>query len=296
MVIVITGPTATGKTKLSVELAKRINGEIINCDSTQIFRTLDIATAKVTNEEMDGIVHYLIDIKDITDNYTVYDYQRDAREKINEILKKNKTPILVGGTGLYIKAALYDYKFEEESKNENFENVDTKVLYDKLMKVDPESDIHPNNRKRIIRALNYYLSNGKKLSSKEKSDKILYDTIFIGLSADRSVLYDKINKRVDKMIENGLFEEAYKVYKSDIRTKAVMTPIGYKELFLYFENKMSLDECIEKIKQKSRNYAKRQYTWFNHQMNIKWFNVNYDNFDKTIDEVYKYIENETNFQ
>lgn len=296
MVIVITGPTATGKTKLSVELAKRINGEIINCDSTQIFKTLDIATAKVTNEEMDGIVHYLIDIKDITDNYTVYDYQRDARKKINEILKKNKTPILVGGTGLYIKAALYDYRFEEESKNENFENVDTKVLYDKLMKVDPESDIHPNNRKRIIRALNYYLSNGKKLSSKEKSDKILYDTIFIGLSADRSVLYDKINNRVDKMIENGLLEEAYKVYKSNIRTKAVMTPIGYKELFLYFENKMSLDECIEKIKQKSRNYAKRQYTWFNHQMNIKWFNVNYDNFDKTIDEVYKYIENETNFQ
>lgn len=296
MVIVITGPTATGKTKLSVELAKKINGEIINCDSTQIFKTLNIATAKVTNEEMDGIAHYLIDIKDITDNYTVYDYQRDAREKINEILKKNKTPILVGGTGLYVKAALYDYKFEEESKNENFENVDTKVLYDKLMEVDPESDIHPNNRKRIIRALNYYLSNGKKLSSKEKSDKILYDTIFIGLSTDRSVLYDKINKRVDKMIENGLLEEAYKVYKSDIRTKAVMTPIGYKELFLYFENKMSLDECIEKIKQKSRNYAKRQYTWFNHQMNIKWFNVNYDNFDKTIDEVYKYIENETNFQ
>ena len=229
MVIVITGPTATGKTKLSVELAKKINGEIINCDSTQIFKTLDIATAKVTNEEMDGIAHYLIDIKDITDNYTVYDYQRDAREKINEILKKNKTPILVGGTGLYVKAALYDYKFEEESKNENFENVDTKVLYDKLMEVDPESDIHPNNRKRIIRALNYYLSNGKKLSSKEKSDKILYDTIFIGLSADRSVLYDKINKRVDKMIENGLLEEAYKVYKSNIRTKAVMTPIGYKE-------------------------------------------------------------------
>ena len=296
MVIVITGPTATGKTKLSVELAKKINGEIINCDSTQIFKTLDIATAKVTNEEMDSIAHYLIDIKDITDNYTVYDYQRDAREKINEILKKNKTPILVGGTGLYVKAALYDYKFEEESKNENFENVDTKVLYDKLMEVDPESDIHPNNRKRIIRALNYYLSNGKKLSSKEKSDKILYDTIFIGLSTDRSVLYDKINKRVDKMLENGLLEEAYKVYKSDIRTKAVMTPIGYKELFLYFENKMSLAECIEKIKQKSRNYAKRQYTWFNHQMNIKWFNVNYDNFDKTIDEVYKYIENETNFQ
>ena len=258
MVIVITGPTATGKTKLSIELAKKLNGEIINCDSTQIFKELDIATAKVTNEEMDGIVHHLIDIKNMDENYTVYDYQKDARRKISEILNKNKTPILVGGTGLYIKAALYDYKFEEEKIITNYDNLETEELYDMLIKIDP------------------------------------CNTLFIGLSTDRSVLYDKINKRVDKMVKNGLIEEAKKIYDSGIRSKAIMTPIGYKELFPYFDNKMSLDDCLDKIKQKSRNYAKRQYTWFNHQMKIKWFDVNYDDFDKTIEEVYNYIEKNYN--
>lgn len=294
MVIVITGPTATGKTKLSIELAKKLNGEIINCDSTQIFKELDIATAKVTNEEMDGIVHHLIDIKNMDENYTVYDYQKDARRKISEILNKNKTPILVGGTGLYIKAALYDYKFEEEKIITNYDNLETEELYDMLIKIDPCNTIHPNNRKRIIRALNYCFSNNKPFSSKEKTDKLLYDTLFIGLSTDRSILYDKINKRVDKMVKNGLIEEAKKIYDSGIRTKAIMTPIGYKELFPYFDNKMSLDDCLDKIKQKSRNYAKRQYTWFNHQMKIKWFDVNYDDFDKTIEEVYNYIEKNYN--
>ena len=294
MVIVITGPTATGKTKLSIELAKKLNGEIINCDSTQIFKELDIATAKVTNEEMDGIVHHLIDIKNMDENYTVYDYQKDARRKISEILNKNKTPILVGGTGLYIKAALYDYKFEEEKIITNYDNLETEELYDMLIKIDPCNTIHPNNRKRIIRALNYCASNNKPFSSKEKTDKLLYDTLFIGLSTDRSVLYDKINKRVDKMVKNGLIEEAKKIYDSGIRSKAIMTPIGYKELFPYFDNKMSLDDCLDKIKQKSRNYAKRQYTWFNHQMKIKWFDVNYDDFDKTIEEVYNYIEKNYN--
>lgn len=294
MVIVITGPTATGKTKLSIELAKKLNGEIINCDSTQIFKELDIATAKVTNEEMDGIVHHLIDIKNMDENYTVYDYQKDARRKISEILNKNKTPILVGGTGLYIKAALYDYKFEEEKIITNYDNLETEELYDMLIKIDPCNTIHPNNRKRIIRALNYCFSNNKPFSSKEKTDKLLYDTLFIGLSTDRSVLYDKINKRVDKMVKNGLIEEAKKIYDSGIRTKAIMTPIGYKELFPYFDNKMSLDDCLDKIKQKSRNYAKRQYTWFNHQMKIKWFDVNYDDFDKTIEGVYNYIEKNYN--
>ena len=294
MVIVITGPTATGKTKLSIELAKKLNGEIINCDSTQIFKELDIATAKVTNEEMDGIVHHLIDIKNMDENYTVYDYQKDARRKISEILNKNKTPILVGGTGLYIKAALYDYKFEEEKIITNYDNLETEELYDMLIKIDPCNTIHPNNRKRIIRALNYCFSNNKPFSSKEKTDKLLYDTLFIGLSTDRSILYDKINKRVDKMVKNGLIEEAKKIYDSGIRTKAIMTPIGYKELFPYFDNKMSLDDCLDKIKQKSRNYAKRQYTWFNHQMKIKWFDVNYDDFDKTFEEVYNYIEKNYN--
>ncbi len=290
MVIVITGPTATGKTKLSIELAKKLNGEIINADSTQVFKDLDIATAKVTEEEKEGIKHHLIDIKNINENYTVYDYQKDARQCIDDILNRQKTPIIVGGTGLYIKACLYDYKFEEENNKNNYENESTEELYKKLIEVDQNTLIHPNNRKRIIRALNYYNENKKPLSSKEKTDKLLYDTIFIGLTTDRQKLYEKINNRVDKMVELGLIEEAKKIYDTKIISKAVMTPIGYKELFPYFENKCKLNECIEKIKQKSRNYAKRQYTWFNNQMNIKWFNVDYNNFDKTIEEVYKYIK------
>ena len=290
MVIVITGPTGVGKTKLSIELAKKMNGEIINADSTQIFKGLDIATAKVTNEEKENIHHHLIDIKEISEDYTVYDYQKDARKKIDEIIKKNKTPIIVGGTGLYIKAALYDYKFSEEKNKLTYDNIETNELYKELLKVDEKTNIHPNNRKRIIRALNYYNENNEPLSSKEKTDKLLYDTLFIGLTTNRANLYEKINKRVDKMIDEGLLEEAKKIYETNIRTKAVLTPIGYKELFPYFENKQTLEEAIDKIKQKSRNYAKRQYTWFNHQLNIKWFDVDYDNFENTIKEVYEYIE------
>lgn len=290
MVIVITGPTGVGKTKLSIELAKKMNGEIINADSTQIFKGLDIATAKVTNEEKENIHHHLIDIKEISEDYTVYDYQKDARKKIDEIIKKNKTPIIVGGTGLYIKAALYDYKFNEEKNKLTYDNIETNELYKELLKVDEKTNIHPNNRKRIIRALNYYNENNEPLSSKEKTDKLLYDTLFIGLTTKRANLYEKINKRVDKMIDEGLLEEAKKIYETNIRTKAVLTPIGYKELFPYFENKQTLEEAIDKIKQKSRNYAKRQYTWFNHQLNIKWFDVDYDNFENTIKEVYEYIE------
>ena len=290
MVIVITGPTGVGKTKLSIELAKKMNGEIINADSTQIFKGLDIATAKVTNEEKENIIHNLIDIKEISEDYTVYDYQKDARKKIDEIIKKNKTPIIVGGTGLYMKAALYDYKFNEEKNKLTYDNIETNELYKELLKVDEKTNIHPNNRKRIIRALNYYNENNEPLSSKEKTDKLLYDTLFIGLTTNRANLYEKINKRVDKMIDEGLLEEAKKIYETNIRTKAVLTPIGYKELFPYFENKQTLEEAIDKIKQKSRNYAKRQYTWFNHQLNIKWFDVDYDNFEKTIKEVYEYIE------
>ena len=290
MVIVITGPTGVGKTKLSIELAKKMNGEIINADSTQIFKGLDIATAKATNEEKENIHHHLIDIKEISEDYTVYDYQKDARKKIDEIIKKNKTPIIVGGTGLYIKAALYDYKFNEEKNKLTYDNIETNELYKELLKVDEKTNIHPNNRKRIIRALNYYNENNEPLSSKEKTDKLLYDTLFIGLTTNRANLYEKINKRVDKMIDEGLLEEAKKIYETNIRTKAVLTPIGYKELFPYFENKQTLEEAIDKIKQKSRNYAKRQYTWFNHQLNIKWFDVDYDNFENTIKEVYEYIE------
>ena len=290
-VIVIVGPTAVGKTKLSIKLAKKFDGEIINADSTQIFKGLDIATAKVTEEEKENIVHHLIDIKDITDDYTVYDYQKDARGCIDDILKRGKTPILVGGTGLYIKACLYDYQFTEEGKITNdYLDFSNDELYEMLLKVDPETEIHKNNRKRVVRALNYYNENKKPLSSKKKTDKELYDTVYIGLTTDRETLYNRINKRVDIMVENGLLEEAKRIYESDICTKAVLTPIGYKELFPYFSHEKSLDECLNLIKQNSRRYAKRQYTWFNNQMNIKWFNTDFNNFDNTVIEVLEYIK------
>ena len=288
MVIVVLGPTSVGKTKMSVELAKLLNGEIINVDSTQIYKDLDIATAKIKENEKDEIPHHLFDIKNIKEDYTVYDYQKDCRNKIEEILCQNKTPILVGGTGLYIKAALYDYKFNDEVNNQ-FEDLTNEEIFNNLKELDENIDIHINNRKRLVRALNYCLNNNLKFSEKEKTDKLLYDTVFIGLTTDRNILYDRINKRVDVMVKDGLLEEAKKIYDSNIRTKAIMTPIGYKELFPYFENKKSLEECLELIKQNSRKYAKRQYTWFNNQMDVVWFNVDFDNFNNTIKEVYNYI-------
>ncbi|MBP3766537.1 MAG: tRNA (adenosine(37)-N6)-dimethylallyltransferase MiaA [Bacilli bacterium] len=291
MIICIVGPTGVGKTKMSIELAKKFNGEVINADSTQVFKSLDIATAKVTEKEKEGIPHHLFDIKNIDEDYTVFDYQKDARVIIDDIISRGKTPIIVGGTGLYIKALLYDYKFEEESNNlNNYDNIDTKELYERLIKIDPKSNIHINNRKRIVRALNYYEANNKPMSEKEKTDKLLYNVKFIGLTTDRTTLYDRINKRVDVMLKSGLIEEAKKIYNTGIRSKAVMTPIGYKELFLYFDSSITYDDAIELIKQRSRRYAKRQYTWFNNQMDVAWFDVDFNNFSNTVDSVVSYIE------
>lgn len=288
-IICIVGPTGVGKTKLSIELAKKLNGEIINADSTQVYKGMDIATAKVTEEEKEGITHHLFDIKDIEENYTVFDYQKDCRLKIKEIQDKCKIPILVGGTGLYIKAALYDYKFEEENTLNEYSEYNDEELYNKLLSIDPNTEIHINNRKRVVRALNYYDNTNTTLSSKEKTDKLLYDVIFIGLTTDRDILYDRINKRVDIMLENGLLEEAKNIYDTNIRSKAVLTPIGYKELFEYFDNKCTLEESIELIKQRSRKYAKRQYTWNNHQIPVNWFNVDFNNFDNTVKDVIDFI-------
>ena len=290
MIICVTGPTAVGKTKLSIELAKRLNGEIINADSTQVYKGLDIATAKIREEEKADIPHHLFDIREINEDYTVFDYQKDCRAKIKEIEEKGKIPILVGGTGLYIKAALYNYKFENEENNYTYDEYSTKELYDMLKKVDYNTDIHPNNRKRIIRALNYNNNTNKPLSEKQKTNELLYDVIFIGLTTNRDILYDRINKRVDIMLDNGLLEEAKKIYESNIRTKAVMTPIGYKELFDYFDGKIFLEEAMGKIKQNSRRYAKRQYTWNKHQMDINWFNVDFDNFNNTVNQVMNFID------
>ena len=287
MVIVITGPTAVGKSDLSLFLAHKLGGEIINADSTQIYKGLDIATNKIKDTE--GVKHYLFDEKDLREDYSVFDYQKDARRIIDDILARGKVPILVGGTGLYINAVLYDYKFPSRA-NEEYEGLSNDELYQMLLSADPNTNIHLNNRVRIINALNYYKANGTPYSEKEKDFKLLYDTLFIGLTTDRDILYYKINKRVDKMVSEGLIEEAREVYDLGIRSKAVMTPIGPKELFDYFDGKCSLEETIELIKSKSRRYAKRQYTWFRNKMELKWFETNYDDFSKTENEVLDYIK------
>lgn len=293
MVIVITGPTGVGKSDLGIYLAKKLDGEIINSDSTQVYKGMDIATNKV--KDIEGVIHHLFNEKDLFEDYNVFEFQSDCRKIISDVISRGKIPILVGGTGLYINAALYDYKFEDKIKEE-YAGVSNDELYDELLKVDPNTTIHLNNRVRVISALNYYKSSGRPYSEKAKDDVLLFDTIFIGLTTDRDNLYDRINKRVDKMLEDGLLDEAKSLYDLNIRTKAVMTPIGYKELFEYFDGNVSLEEAVEKIKSRSRKYAKRQYTWFNHQMDLKWFDVNYDDFSKTEEEVFRYIVNYENMR
>lgn len=291
-VIVITGPTGVGKTKLSIELAKIYNGEIINADSMQIYKDLDIGTAKIKEEEKDGIPHHLFDIKKVDEEYSIYNYQIDCRNKIEEIFSKNKTPILVGGTGLYIKSALYDYKLDYTNQDNSYDDLTTEELYRKLIFMDTniEGKIDKFNRRRIINAINYYIKNNTSISD-NKTDKLLYDTIFIGLTTDRKNLYEIINKRVDIMIEEGLIEEVSKFYNQSIYTKPLTGGIGYKELYDYFDKKISKEEAIELIKRNSRRYAKRQYTFFNHQIPINWFNTNYDDFNSTITEVCNHINN-----
>ena len=292
MIIVITGPTGVGKTKLSIELAKKYNCEIINGDAIQVYKGLDIGSAKVTREEMDGVVHHLFDIKEVWEEYSIFDYQRDSRSIINNILSRGKGVIIVGGTGLYIKSCLYDYTLCEEEYNSNtYDDVSTEELYDRLKSLDKDIDIDRFNRRRVIRALNYYLTYNKSINENNKGNELLYDDVlFIGLTTDRDKLYDRINKRVDVMIENGLIDEVKAFYDRGMHYKPLMGGIGYKELYNYFDGNTSFDEAIDLIKRNSRRYAKRQYTFFNNQFNIKWFNVDFLNFDNTIDDVSNYID------
>ena len=284
MIIVVCGPTGVGKTKLSVELAKRYNGIIINSDAMQVYKEMNIATAKIKEQEKEGIKHYLFDICDLEDVYTIYDYQKDARRIIEE--NKDKTIIMVGGSGLYQKAALFDYKLDEENKsNDNYNDLTNEELYDLVIKKDPESKVHINNRKRLIRILN------KETINHEESKLLYNDVLFIGLTTSRDNLYNIINKRVDKMVEEGLIEEAKYFYDKKVKCKALDTVIGYKELFKYFNGELSKEEALDLIKKNSRHYAKRQYTWFNHQVPTIWVETNYKDFTITVDEVVKIIEN-----
>lgn len=287
MIIVIVGPTGVGKTKLSVELAKCYNAEIINADSMQVYKDLNIGTAKVTEEEKEGIKHHLFDICDVKDMYTVYDYQKDGRNLLDRLISEDKNIIVVGGTGLYIKALLYDYKFKEESKLNDYNDLTNEEIYEKIKKYDEKCSVHINNRKRLIRLLNKYEQD---LIEDKNGSKKLYNFKMIGLTTDRDNLYNIIDNRVDKMIKDGLIEEVKYFYDNNINSKALSTGIGYKELYEYFDNKISKEEAIDLIKKNSRHYAKRQYTFFKNQFDdIRWFNTNYSNFNETIKEVVEYI-------
>ncbi len=286
-IIVIVGPTGVGKTKLSIELAKKLNAEIINGDSVSIYKNLDIGSAKPTIEERDKVIHHLIDIKDTSSNYSVFDYQKDVRKLIDDINSRGKQVIIVGGTGLYIKAALYDYQFVDGTLSNNYDNLSNEEILEKLKKYDNNIKVHINNRVRLIRLLNKYENNEPITNNK---DKCLYNIKVIGLTTSRDILYDRINKRVDEMINNGLLLEINSLKDKYSSSRVLNSAIGYKEFYDYLFNNQSLDETVEKIKLNSRRYAKRQYTFFRNQFNTTWFDVDFNNFDNTISNVYNYIK------
>ncbi len=282
MIVAVVGPTGVGKTKLSVELAKKYDAVVVNCDAVQVYKELNIGSAKPTEEEKCGIEHLLFDIVSVTDNYTVKDYQKDLRN----VLKKyhNRNIVIVGGTGLYLCAGLYDYEFKEEINTNNYDNLSNEQLYNLALEKDKNMDIHKNNRVRLIRFLN-------RESKNNNGNKLLYDVKFIGLNLDRNLLYERINLRVDKMMKDGLLDEVKNLNPLRVSSRVLNTAIGYKELYDYFDKKISLEQAIEEIKQNSRHYAKRQFTWFNNKMNVTWFDVNLDDFQRTIDQVEDFLDN-----
>lgn len=286
-IIVIVGPTGVGKTKLSIELAKKLNAEIINGDSVAIYKNLDIGSAKPTVEERENIPHHLLDIRLPEEDYSVFEYQKDVRRLIDDITSRNKRVIIVGGTGLYIKAALYDYTFTEGTTYNDYPNLTNEELLNRIKKYSSGELPHINNRKRLIRLLNKYENNEEITNNK---DNLLYPIKVIGLTTSRDYLYERINKRVDIMLENGLLDEVTNLKDKYHNSRILNSGIGYKEFSDYLFNGKPLEEVIDAIKQDSRRYAKRQYTFFNHQFNTTWFDVNFNDFNQTIEEVYNYIK------
>ncbi|QWB99365.1 tRNA (adenosine(37)-N6)-dimethylallyltransferase MiaA [Mycoplasmatota bacterium] len=290
--IVIVGPTAVGKTKLSIELAKKINGEIISGDAMQFYMGLDIGTAKASENEQAEVKHHLLDILEADQSFSVVDYQREVRKKIKEIKDKNKTPILVGGSGLYVQAIIEDYHFKgkKRSNDHRFEDMDLLTLQNKLKLKNPHlfalTDIQ--NKRRVIRALE------KEDSDIQKENKAYYEDYYIiGLNTDREKLYERINDRVDLMIKNGLIDEVKSLYQKKIVGQSIKA-IGYKELYQYFDGLITLEEAIRLIKRNSRRYAKRQLTWFRNKMTVHWFESHIHDFDLTINEVMKVIKKKLN--
>lgn len=301
--VVLIGPTAVGKTKMSIELAKRLDAEIISGDSMQIYKGMDIGTAKITPAEMQGIPHHLIDIKDPEDSFSVAEFQQLVRPLIREITRRGKLPMIVGGTGLYIQSVLYDYQFTDAPSDEGYRQKLRKLveengemaLFHMLKAVDEESAarIHPNNVRRVIRALEIYHCTGKTMSEWQKTQtpELLYDAAIIGLTMEREQLYRRINERVEQMIANGLLDEVKALYDKGLSDCQSIQAIGYKELYAYFAGAISLKEAIEQLKQNSRRYAKRQLTWFRNKLPVRWFDMtDSEKFDETREEILQYIE------
>lgn len=302
---VVVGPTASGKTKLSVELAKWGNGEIVNADSMQIYQQMNIATAKPSPEEQEGVVHHLMDFLPPDRAYSVSDYVQDAHRVITEISLRNKQPIVVGGTGLYYSSLLDNLQFSKietdcalrERLAEEAKADHGQALYERLVSIDPEAakEIHPHNYVRLVRALEVFETTGKTLTQlKEESRKIPspYEATVIGLMyRDRQRLYDRIDRRVDQMLQAGLLAEAQQVLQRD-DLKTAYNAIGYKELVPYFQGNASLEECVDRIKQESRRYAKRQLTWFRRDERIHWLYVDESAcFDEVLQKTKKILEN-----
>lgn len=290
-ILAVVGPTASGKTSLGVELAKKYNGEVISADSMQIYKGLDIASAKPTPEEMQGIPHHLIDFLDRDIAFSVSDYVNLANEKIRDILSRGKLPVIVGGTGLYIDSLLENVKFSDGGSDEEYREELYRIarengngfLYNMLLETDPVAaeTIHMNNLVRVVRALEVFHVTGRRFSELKAESRLTaspYDSLIIGLNFhDRQILYDRINMRVDEMVKSGLIEEAESLWRTGGQ-KTASNAIGYKELIPYFENQMTLDDCLDRIKQETRRYAKRQLTWFRKNTRIQWIFL--DEFNK----------------
>ncbi|KGP73507.1 tRNA (adenosine(37)-N6)-dimethylallyltransferase MiaA [Pontibacillus yanchengensis] len=296
-VVAVVGPTGVGKTKLSVEIAKRFNGEIISGDSMQIYKGMDIGTAKVTEEEKQGIPHYMVDIKDPSETFSVAEFQQLVQGYIDEIAAKGKLPVIVGGTGLYIQSVLYDFQFSEQQRDQQFvsmlerqiEEEGIAPLYDKLKKVDPvQADkVHPNNKRRVIRALEVYEKSGLTMTEYQQQQKqeSPYDPILIGLNMDREELYTRINRRVDNMIHEGLVNEVNSLYSKGLESAQSLQAIGYKEFLPYIYGDIPLSEAIENLKLHSRRYAKRQLTYFRNKLDVNWYIISEENVNKKFEEI-----------
>lgn len=298
-VIIIVGPTAVGKTNLSIKLAKKLKAEVISGDSMQVYKGMNIGTGKVTEKEMEHVPHHMLDILNPDEPFSVADYQKQVQKKISDLNKQNITPLLVGGSGLYIQAVLYDYVFSDQKRDETLtkqlearlETEGNLALYEELQQVDPvqAKHIHPNNKRRLIRALEVYQATGKTLSERqaEQNKTSTYDYYIIGLKMDREALYNQINQRVDTMVQNGLVEEVKHLYERGYEYTQAMKAIGYKELIPYIKGETDLNTAVELLKRNSRRYAKRQYTWFKNQMNIHWYDVTNAKYDKIVDSILK---------